>query len=266
MNRGRRRQGARRAGKARRRLTHLLLPCAVLAAVLCASGGAYAYWQHTRELAVARCVRAGERPGDGAGGALTGAAPGVLPVVGPGTFAVARGGGAVAGTGHRLRRYKVLVEDGIGIRADDAAREIAGILGDPRGWSHDGADSFQLVGSGPRDFVVKIATPHTVDCLCGSAGLDTGGEVNCSVGQSVVVNLRRWVAGSPEFDGPIGEYRALIVNHEVGHRIGHGHETCPGAGRPAPAMMQQIKGLHGCTANAWPYDRAGSYLGGPHVA
>ncbi|MFI7385360.1 DUF3152 domain-containing protein [Streptomyces sp. NPDC049813] len=262
MDRGQRRPRAGRAGRVRRRLTQLLLPCAVAAAVVAASGAAYAYWRHTKELAVTRCVRTAA----GTAGPVAGAAPGVLPVVGPGTFAVAHGAGSAVGTGHRLRRYKVLVEDGIGIRADDAARQIAAILGDPRGWSHDGTDSFQLVGSGPRDFVVKIATPHTVDCLCGSAGLDTGGEVNCSVGESVVVNLRRWVAGSPEFDGPIGEYRALIVNHEVGHRIGHGHETCPGAGRPAPAMMQQIKGLHGCTANAWPYDRAGRYLGGPHVA
>ncbi|MFI7342851.1 DUF3152 domain-containing protein [Streptomyces sp. NPDC050085] len=258
----RRRHAARRAGRARRRLTRLLLASTAVAVVIGASSAAYAYWKHTKVLAVERCVRAGGPPTKVA----MGAAPGVLPVVGPGTFTGAHGDGTRVGSGGTLRRYAVLVEDGIGIRPDTAAHEIDGILGDPRGWSRDGSDSFQRTDDGPHDFVVKIATPHTVDCLCGSAGLDTGGEVNCSIGRTVVVNLRRWVGGSPEFDGPIGEYRALIVNHEVGHRIGHGHETCPAAGRPAPVMMQQIKGLRGCTANAWPYDRAGTYIGGPHVA
>jgi hypothetical protein len=78
-----------------------------------------------------------------------------------------------------------------------------------------------------------------------------------------MVNLKRWNTGPPQFPGSIHEYQALIINHEVGHRIGHGHEGCPGKGKPAPAMLQQIDGLHGCVANAWPYSPSGRYLGGP---
>ncbi|MGK5630943.1 DUF3152 domain-containing protein [Streptomyces sp. URMC 123] len=193
----------------------------------------------------------------------TGASGGVR-ASGPGTFATAQASGAAVGTG-TIRRYQVQVEHGIELSAGAAANEIAGILGHSRGWTKDGVNGFELVSSGPTDFVVKIATPATVDRICGAAGLDTGGEVNCAVGATVVVNLKRWMLGSPEFDGPLGEYRALIVNHEVGHRIGHGHEGCAGPGKPAPAMMQQIKGLKGCTANAWPYDTAGKYIGGPRV-
>ncbi|MEU6488364.1 DUF3152 domain-containing protein [Streptomyces sp. NPDC046887] len=187
------------------------------------------------------------------------------PRSGTGTFTTAELGGERAGRGDRLRRYSVLVEEGTGIVPEDAAREIAAVLADPRGWTANGQDSFQMVAEGPTDFEVKIATPETVDRICGAAGLRTRGEVNCSVGSEVVVNLKRWNTGSPQFAGPIGAYRALIVNHEVGHRIGHGHETCPGPGRPAPAMMQQIDGLKGCVANAWPYDANGTYLAGPSV-
>jgi hypothetical protein len=190
--------------------------------------------------------------------------PDSVPQSGTGDFRTAQASGSASGHG-TIRRYKVEVEGGIDLAPAAAAQEIAQILADPRGWTADGHDGFQLVSSGPADFEIKIATPDTVDDICGAAGLLTHGEVNCDVGSVVVVNLKRWMLGSPEFHGPIQDYRALIINHEVGHRIGHGHEGCPGPGKPAPVMMQQIYGLHGCTANRWPYDSSGHYIQGPPV-
>ncbi|MFD0279941.1 DUF3152 domain-containing protein [Kitasatospora sp. NPDC127111] len=191
-------------------------------------------------------------------------APDPGPGKGSGSFTVAPGAAAPVGKGP-VRRYRVEVEDGIGIDPAAAAAQIQGILADKRGWTNDRRNGFQLVASGAYDFTVKIASPGTVDRICGASGLDTHGEVNCNVGNQVLVNVKRWNTGSPQFSGPIDEYRALIVNHEVGHRIGHGHETCPGKGKPAPAMMQQIYGLKGCEPNAWPYTADGTYLGGPSV-
>ncbi|OKJ59505.1 hypothetical protein AMK28_06040 [Streptomyces sp. CB02115] len=185
-----------------------------------------------------------------------------IPASGPGTFTVARAGVDAKGRGSA---YRVEVEDGTGVDPDLAAEEIAAVLAHPRGWSHDGEHTFRQVADGPAGLVIKIATPATTDRICGEYGLKTRGEVNCRGGEKVMVNLKRWQLGSPQFDGPVSEYRALIVNHEVGHWLGRGHETCPGKGRPAPAMMQQIDGLKGCVANAWPYDAKGRYLGGPKV-
>ncbi|MFD4015923.1 DUF3152 domain-containing protein [Streptomyces sindenensis] len=185
-----------------------------------------------------------------------------IPASGPGTFTVARAGVTSGGRGSA---YRVEVENGIGVDPDRAAEDIAAVLADPRGWSHGGEHSFRQVADGPAGLVIRIATPATTDRMCGAYGLNTRGEVNCRGGEKVMVNLKRWQLGSPQFDGPVSEYRALIVNHEVGHWLGHGHETCPGKGRPAPAMMQQINGLKGCVANAWPYDAKGRYLGGPKV-
>ncbi|MCP2313099.1 DUF3152 domain-containing protein [Kitasatospora paracochleata] len=184
------------------------------------------------------------------------------PTSGKGTFTTAEADGKAVGKG-TVRRYKVEVEDGIGIDPKAVATQVQAILADKRGWTADGVDGFQLVSSGTYDFTVRIASPDTVDRICATAGLNTKGEVNCDVGSQVMVNSKRWNTGSPEFSGPLDEYRALIVNHEVGHRIGHGHESCPGKGKPAPAMMQQIYGLNGCVANAWPYTADGHYISGP---
>ncbi|MFJ4850421.1 DUF3152 domain-containing protein [Streptomyces sp. NPDC088733] len=190
-----------------------------------------------------------------------------VPATGSGMFTTARAGGEKVGRGPHLIRYAVQVETGLDVSPDEAAREIAGILAAPRGWTHSGNNSFRPVGAGePYDLVIKIATPGTADALCW-AGIhqSTHGEYNCEIPGGVVVNLKRWVKGSPTFDGPIHEYRALIINHEMGHSLGLTHMTCGGPGQPAPVMMQQIKGLHGCVANAWPYDKNGHYVSGPHV-
>ncbi|MGV9280781.1 DUF3152 domain-containing protein [Streptomyces sp. NPDC003730] len=279
--------GSRLRRPGRRGPARAVLACVALGAVLLTAGGAVAYWRETRppvtddqvadvtDALDASTRTPSQSPSVKTSPSVTASSspsasdsPGTIavPATGPGTFVTARADGSTVGTGSRVRRYKVLVEEGLDVRPSAAAAEISDVLADRRGWTRDGTNSFRLVSGGSYDFVVKIATPGTVDRICGAAGLLTRGEVNCSVGTDVVVNLKRWVRGSPEFDGPIHEYRALIVNHEVGHRIGHGHETCPGAGRPAPAMMQQIKGLKGCVANAWPYAEDGGYLGGPSVA
>ncbi|WP_309226704.1 DUF3152 domain-containing protein [Streptomyces lunaelactis] len=188
--------------------------------------------------------------------------PAEVPASGKGTFTTAQASGRATGSGP-LRRYRVQVEDGVDLSVKDAAAEIQQILAHPRGWAAHGKGSFQLVAS-DADFVIRIATPDTADRLCLEQGLDTHGQLNCETVDGVVVNLRRWLLGSPTFDGPAAEYRHLIINHEVGHEIGlREHLGCGGPGEPAPVMMQQIKGLDGCRSNAWPYDEDGTYITGP---
>ncbi|WND39250.1 DUF3152 domain-containing protein [Streptomyces sp. BB1-1-1] len=191
--------------------------------------------------------------------------PGSIRSSGPGTFATAGGGGDRVGGSGRTLTYVVQVEDGIGIPAGDVATEVERILADERGWTADGEVGFRRVSGGTSDFRVRLATAETVDDICGQYGLDTGGEVNCNVGQDVMVNLKRWLLATQYYADDVTSYRALIINHEVGHFLGHGHEGCPGAGRPAPVMMQQIKGLHGCRTNVWPYDTEGRPVTGPAV-
>ncbi|MFM9445561.1 DUF3152 domain-containing protein [Streptomyces acidiscabies] len=187
-----------------------------------------------------------------------------IPEQGTGVYATAPGTGQQAGRGTPLR-YTVEIEKDIDLPLDDTADEVEQVLADRRGWTADGTSSFRRVSTGPTDFVVRIATPGTVDRACAEYGLDTHGDLNCNVAHKVMVNLERWLTGTRYYADDIPSYRALIVNHEVGHFLGHGHETCPAAGAPAPAMMRQIKGLKGCVPNAWPYDGRGKRISGPSV-
>ncbi|WP_330350518.1 DUF3152 domain-containing protein [Streptomyces sp. NBC_00582] len=188
-----------------------------------------------------------------------------LPSTGPGTFVTASGGSDPVGKGKKPLRYRVEVETGLRLSTADVAQQVDTILADPRGWTADGVSAFQRVSGGPADFVVKVATPGTVDRICLEGGLDTHGDFNCSHHDKVMVNLERWELATPVYADDVPSYRALIINHEVGHFLGHNHVGCPGAGRPAPAMMQQIKGMNGCVPNVWPYDDQGNVITGPAV-
>ncbi|MFH8465188.1 DUF3152 domain-containing protein [Streptomyces sp. NPDC017991] len=208
--------------------------------------------------------RGNEESPDSAPSSAPSASPSI-PSTGSGRFTTAGGGSGTVGKGARTLRYKVVVENGLAQSAADVAAQVEGVLADRRGWTADGRSGFKRVSTGSADFVVRLATPGTVDEICGRYGLNTRGEVNCSVGKDVVVNLKRWLLATPVYADDVDAYRALIINHEVGHFLGHDHVTCPGPGKPAPAMMQQIKGMRGCTPNVWPYDTKGRLVTGPRV-
>jgi Protein of unknown function (DUF3152) len=188
-----------------------------------------------------------------------------IPTLGDGRFTRPSGRGTRPVGRGQLLRYVVEVEGGPRQDPADFARRVDAVLGDRQGWTGGGRWAFQRVTSGTYDFVVRLASPGTVDRLCGAAGLKTEGEVNCSAGKQVVVNLKRWLLLTTFYQGQPDEYHALVINHEVGHRLGFGHVTCSGKGRLAPVMQQQIFGMRGCRINGRPYDRRGRLITAPQV-
>jgi len=162
--------------------------------------------------------------------------------------------------GHdRVLRYRVLVEKDItGVTVDGFAAAVEQTLTDPRGWSAGGT-RLRRVGPDQRyDFTIYLVTPQTRDELCQDV---PDGYTSCRNGDRVVINVARWAHGVPNYDAPLSVYRQYAVNHETGHRLGHGHQLCPGTGQPAPVMEQQTLGLHGCVANPWPYLDGRQYSG-----
>lgn len=179
------------------------------------------------------------------------AAP-ALAVVQRGDGELTRVAGSSARSGRGpLRRYTVAVEGGLGIDAVAFARAVESVLADRRSWGAGGRVSFRRVAEGPVSFRVVLASPSTTDRLC--APLRTNSAFSCSTGSTAVVNSRRWLRGAASYSGRLQDYRAYVVNHEVGHALGRGHVSCPGRGRPAPVMVQQTKGTGGCVAQPWPF-------------
>ncbi|QZY28373.1 DUF3152 domain-containing protein [Nocardioides coralli] len=128
-------------------------------------------------------------------------------------------------------------------------RQVAETLADPRGWRSAGV-AFKRVARGGA-FSVVLAEASTVPSfhpICSA-------QWSCRVGRYVVINQMRWQHATPSWNSAnksLRSYRHMVLNHETGHWLGHGHLGCPGRGQLAPVMMQQSKGLDGCRHNPWP--------------
>jgi hypothetical protein len=207
-----------------------------------------------------------------------------VPAGGAGTFAVAPGGTGVVGTGATLITYRIEVEEGISWGANPVwtpesfAAEADGILADPRGWiasvqspvtdaaqhMYGASWSFQRVSGDSFTVRVLLATPGTVDRMCGSIGLHTVGVYSCRIGKIVLINLRRWLNAAPGFPMNLDRYHTMVINHEMGHALGFQHMLCPAGGGLAPIMSEETMDLGGCQPNEYPFAPDGSFVDGPY--
>lgn len=173
-----------------------------------------------------------------------------LPREGSGSLTVVPGSAPAPGSGP-VKRVRVEIEEGLfGVDPEAFATFVMATLNDPRGWGHGGQMTFSRT-SGAYDIRVVLASPETSERMC--RPLQTHGTVSCGIGSSAVLTLYRWVKGTPDYGDDRNGYRRYLVNHEVGHTLGHGHKMCAGTGRIAPVMMQQTMGLKGCRPNSWPF-------------
>ncbi|MER5904176.1 DUF3152 domain-containing protein [Streptomyces mirabilis] len=176
-----------------------------------------------------------------------------------GKFDAVRGFDKAPGKGQKYT-YRVDVEKGLGLDAALFAQAVQKTLNDKRSWAHNGARTFERISSGKPDFVITLASPGTTAEWCAKSGLDTTEDnVSCDSASTerVMINAYRWAQGSKTYGDAIHPYRQMLINHEVGHRLGYGHVTCDKDGELAPVMQQQTKfldhdGIH-CRANPWPY-------------
>ncbi len=173
---------------------------------------------------------------------------------GSGKFRTAGEPGKTFGKGKKKFTYVVEVETTLKSSAyggDDAfAAMVDATLANPKSWVGDPQYSFQHVdekklpkGKKP-DMRIQLTSPETTAATCGdSYGIET--SCNFPGEGRVVLNEARWVRGAIPFEGDLGAYRQYMINHEVGHGIGHkAHVPCSKNGALAPIMMQQTISLN----------------------
>ncbi|MFG2682250.1 DUF3152 domain-containing protein [Streptomyces sp. NPDC048392] len=176
-----------------------------------------------------------------------------------GTFDAVPGIAKAPGRGQKYT-YRVDVEQGLGLDGELFAEAVQMTLNDDRSWAHDGARTFERIHSGQPDFVITLASPGTTAEWCAKSGLDTTEDnVSCdsAATERVMINAYRWAQGAEPYGDAIYAYRQMLINHEIGHRIGFNHVTCDKDGELAPVMQQQTKFVDhdgiDCRPNPWAY-------------
>ncbi|MDQ0844925.1 DUF3152 domain-containing protein [Streptomyces sp. V1I6] len=177
-----------------------------------------------------------------------------------GDFEAVPGFDKAPGKGRKVS-YRIDVEKGLGLDGGLFARAVQETLNDDRSWAHGGAMTFERISSGEAEFVITLASPGTTAVWCAKSGLDTTVDnVSCDSASTerVMINAFRWAQGADTYgDDAMLAYRQMLINHEVGHRLGYNHVNCTTPGALAPVMQQQTKTLDvggiKCRANPWVY-------------
>lgn len=152
--------------------------------------------------------------------------------------------------------YKTMVWGTVTANFEDFRNKVAETLNDSRGWVRAGL-KFVEVSEG-QDLNIVLSDPASLEGYNGYCS----GELSCTSGYNeVIINDNRWREGTDATTGSglmsQRDYQIMVVNHEMGHWLGHYQhiEDCAVSGGVAPIMLQQSTGLRSCGAfNPWPLD------------
>ena len=153
------------------------------------------------------------------------------------------------GAGSRVVTYTISTKGATRSSLAEFAAQADETLNSSRGWAQLGL-VFKRVPSG-GNFNLVLSEAAQVPSFSPACSADW----SCRVGVSVIINDDRWAGATTAWNnagGGLRDYRHMVINHEVGHWLGHDHIPCSGAGAYAPIMLQQSIDLQGCKFNPWP--------------
>lgn len=133
---------------------------------------------------------------------------------------------------------------------------VVKILNDPRGWKKYGYRFYES----PNADSINIRLESAAEALCGFPNLSCWRKNH----KDIIINYDNWM-GKSKSKLPIDRYRNYVINHEVGHALGHSHNKCPieeckkrnMIDCPASIMQQMSRGpdvIKPCIESDWPLD------------
>ena len=155
--------------------------------------------------------------------------------------------------GEKVIYYKILSWGEVTSDIEEFRGKVEETLNSEQGWTRAKL-RFQEVSWG-QDVNIILSDAASLEATSGCSG-----DLSCTTfNNEVIINDLRWQEGT-EASRAAGmgqrDYQHMVINHEMGHWLGHyQHEERCEAGGPAPVMLQQSTGLRGCDSfNAWPLE------------
>lgn len=147
--------------------------------------------------------------------------------------------------------YDVYFDKTLGLRTEPIIEKIRSVLNDKRGWKKSGY-SFKHKKEDREDqyhyFRICFVKQSYIEGICHFTGLSCADLTN----NTIYININRWRRGSNRSGLDLDSYRTYVINHEVGHILGRGHNKPGRRGSKVPVMVQQTLGIGECKPNPWP--------------
>ena len=146
--------------------------------------------------------------------------------------------------------YNIGFDKSLGLRETSIIKKIQTVLSDKRGWRRMGYkfDYIDVNSDLEVNFSILFVSDSYIKNKCNFSGLSCA-DISKNI---IYINVDRWRRGSKLSGLKLDDYRTYVINHEVGHILGRGHNKPGRRGTRVPVMVQQTLGIGECKPNPWP--------------